>query len=72
MAEPEKALIDFIYLSKRRDIRSFLSGLRWERLRLQKLRSYARRMQVDLSAAQPGRRAWRSWSRESREKGLVR
>ena len=50
LAEPEKALVDFIYLNKRVDVRGLSSELHLEPLHLRKLRSYARRMQVDVSA----------------------
>lgn len=50
LAEPEKALVDFLYLNRKADLHGFLSELHLDLLRPKKLSSYARRMRVDITA----------------------
>lgn len=46
MAEPEKALIDYLYLRKEKDLKKAISGLDLSILNLYKLRSLAQRMKI--------------------------
>lgn len=48
LAEPEKALVDLIYLDKRTRTQGGLSELHLESLRIKKLKAYTRRMHVEL------------------------
>jgi len=48
LAEPEKALVDFLYLNRHRDIRGMLSEFHLGSLRLPRLKSYAKRLRVTM------------------------
>jgi len=48
MAEPEKALADFLYLNRRREIQGFVSELEFGALDPKKLKAYAKKMRVPL------------------------
>ena len=46
IAEPEKALADFIYFKKKKDIKRFLSGLSLRGVNRKRLKSYAKKMNI--------------------------
>lgn len=48
LAEPEKALVDFLYLNRRMDTRGMIREFRLERMRLKRLRAYAKQLGVAL------------------------
>lgn len=48
LAEPEKAVADFLYLNRGEEIRGMMSGFKLHRLSLNRLKSYAKRMNVKL------------------------
>ncbi len=49
LAEPEKALVDFLYLNRRGEIQGMVSEFKIDRLNRQRLNSYAKKMGVSLS-----------------------
>lgn len=56
VAEPEKALLDFIYLHKRSEIESLISEWDLRSLSAKKLKAYAKRMKIFLPQGSPSRR----------------
>ena len=51
ISEPEKALVDFLYLNRRRVIQGFISELELKTLNQKKLRAYAKKTGVSLKSA---------------------
>ncbi len=47
-AEPEKALVDFLYLNKREDTEGMIQDMSFEELDWKKLKAYAKKLKVSL------------------------
>ncbi|MDP8289763.1 MAG: hypothetical protein P9M02_02185 [Candidatus Susulua stagnicola] len=48
IAEPEKALVDFIYFRKKKDVERSISGLDFRSINRKKLKNYAEKMGIEL------------------------
>lgn len=58
LADPEKALVDFLYLNRGADTRSAVSELDLSAIRRKRLKSYARRLGLLRAGPSPSRVSW--------------
>lgn len=58
IAEPEKALVDFIYFKKKKDVKRSISGLDLRGLNGKKLKTYAGKMKVQIQIEKKNLKRW--------------